>query len=125
MRLEPHSQPQLRTSQADTTKETTIEDWYYEVNLRISGGKQKVGKARAFLCNGKWRCELTVTLPKESQISEAEGQEISDDVLKYIFDFMGTPKGQQIVSGKSTDRIFKAFERAHKKWLKTALSENL
>jgi hypothetical protein len=119
MRLQPYSQPKLLTSQSDTTKTTTVEDWYYEVNLQISGGKQTVGHARAFLRNGEWRCELRVTLPKETQISEAEGQEISDDVLRYIFDFMGTPKGQQIVSGKSTDRIFKAFKRAPKKWLKT------
>ena len=119
MKLQPYSQPQLRTWQTDTTKETTIEDWYYEVNLRISGCRQKVGHAQAFLRNGEWCCELTVTLPKESQISEAEGQEVSDDVLKYIFDFMGTPKGGEIVARKSADRIFKTFERAHKKWLKT------
>ena len=119
MRLQPYSQPRLWTRQADTTKETTIEDWHYQVSLRISGSKQKVGHARVFQRNGKWRCELTVTMPKESQISEAEGQEISDAVLKYIFDFMETPKGQEIVSRKATDRILKAFERAHNKWLET------
>jgi hypothetical protein len=117
LKLEPCGTPELHTTQSDATKLTTIEDHHYEVHLRVADEPQNelyVGFARVFIRNEKWQCSLT--LPEYIQISEAQGQEIADNALKYVCNFLASPEGSRTVLEKSKDETLEAFGIASRRF---------